>query len=138
MESKGLHANMKKTKFMDSGDGQDVLQKFGNYPCAVCCSGVGRNPILCSHCMLWVHKTYSGITKLLVEDWNYICPRCKGESRPIDGRIVTEVDVNGTMLDVEATFCYLGDMLCSGEAVTVPLLPDDVWPGESPGNSCLS
>ena len=27
---------------------------------------------------------------------------------------MTEVDINGTMLDVEATFCYLGDMLCSG------------------------
>ena len=26
---------------------------------------------------------------------------------------VTEVDVNSTMLDVEATFCYLGDMLRS-------------------------
>ena len=50
----------------------------------------------------------------LVADPNYICPRCKDESWPIDGRIMTEVDVDGTMLDVEATFCYLGDMLCSG------------------------
>ena len=65
--------------------------------------------------MLWVHKTCSGITKWQVGDSNYICPRCKGESRPIDDRIVTEVVVDGTMLDVEATFCYLGDMLCSGE-----------------------
>ena len=24
------------------------------------------------------------------------------------------LDINGTMLDVKATFCYLGDMLCSG------------------------
>ena len=53
----------------------------------------------------------SGITKRL--DPNYNCLRCKGESRPIDGRTVTEVDVDSTMLDVEATFCYLGDMLCS-------------------------
>ena len=88
--------------------------------------------------MLWVHKTCSGITKQLVRDPNYICPRCKGESWPIDGRTVTEVDVDGTMLDVEATFCYLGDMLCSGGAMTVPLLPNAVWPAESSGNSCLS
>ena len=27
---------------------------------------------------------------------------------------MTEVDVSSTMLDVEATFCYLGDMLCPG------------------------
>ena len=34
-------------------------------------------------------------------------------SWPINGPTVTEVDVDRTMLDVEATFCYLGDMLCS-------------------------
>ena len=69
----------------------------------------------CAHsqCMLWVHKTFSGITKQLVEDPNFICHMCKGESWRIDGRTVTEVDVDGTMLDVETTFCYLGDMLCS-------------------------
>ena len=32
----------------------------------------------------------------------------------MDGRTVTEVDVNGTVSDVETTICYLGDMLCSG------------------------
>ena len=106
---------MKKTKFLVSGDGHDVLQKSGKYPCAVCCSGVGRNSILYSQCILWVHKTCSGITKRLFEDPNYICPRCKGEARPIDGRTVTEVDVDGTMLEMEATFCYLGYMLCSSE-----------------------
>ena len=35
-------------------------------------------------------------------------------SWPIDGRQVSEMDVNYTTLDVEATFCYLGDMLCCG------------------------
>ena len=54
------------------------------------------------------------ITKLKVEDSNYICPRSEEESWPIDSRTITEVDVDGTMLDVEATFCYLGAMLCSG------------------------
>ena len=29
---------------------------------------------------------------------------------------MTEADVEGNMLDVEATFCYLSDMLCSGGA----------------------
>ena len=27
---------------------------------------------------------------------------------------MTQVDVEGSKLDVGATFCYLGDMLCSG------------------------
>ena len=80
----------------------------------VCCSGVSRNSILCSQHMLWVHKTCSGITKQLVEDPNYICPRCKDQSQPIDGQTMTEMDEDSAMLDVEASFCYLGDMLCSG------------------------
>ena len=113
METKMLHVNMKKTKFLVSNDDQDVLQKSGKYPCDVCFNSVCRNSILCSQCMLWIHKTRSGITKWLVEDPNYICPRCKGESWSIDSQTVTEVDVDGTMIGVEATFCYLGDMLCS-------------------------
>ena len=27
---------------------------------------------------------------------------------------MTQIDAEGTKLDVESTFCYLGDMLCSG------------------------
>ena len=76
MESKGFCTNMKNTKFLASGDDQYVLQNSGKYPCATCCSGVGRNSILCSQCMLWVLKTCSGIIKRLVEDPTYICPRC--------------------------------------------------------------
>ena len=64
--------------------------------------------------MFWIHKKCSGTTKRLVGDENYVYPRCKGEYWPIHGQTVTEVDVNGTLLEVEATFCYLGDMLCSG------------------------
>ena len=33
---------------------------------------------------------------------------------PIDNRPVTQVDVDGTLLDVESDFCYLGDLLCAG------------------------
>ena len=76
-----------------------------------CCCGIGRNSILCTQCMLWVYMTCSGKTKWLVEDPNYICPQCKGESWPIDGRSVTEMDIDGTMLDVEFSFWYLVDML---------------------------
>ena len=114
MESKGLRVNMKKTKIMVSGIGLDVLKDSGRYPCAVCRSGVGNNSIECSQCKMWVHKKCSGITRPLVADPDYVCPRCRGEARPIDGRSITHVDIDGTMLDVEATFCYLGDMLSAG------------------------
>ena len=76
MENKGLHVNMKKTKFMVLSVDLDVLQtkfmivsvdldalkKSGKYPCAVCYKGVGSNSIKSSQCKLWVHKKCTGIT----------------------------------------------------------------------------
>ena len=69
--------------------------------------------------MLTVHavsqQVVQGITKRLLVDPNYmyVCRRCNGEARSIDDRTVTEMGIDGTMLDMGATFCYLGDMLCS-------------------------
>ena len=61
MENRGLRVNMKKTKFMISGAGLDVLRDSDAFLCAVCRSGVGANSISCSKCKLWVHKKCSGI-----------------------------------------------------------------------------
>ena len=41
MENRGLRVNVKKTKFMISGAGLDMLHDTGALPCAVCRSGVG-------------------------------------------------------------------------------------------------
>ena len=112
LESKGLRVNMEKTKFMASGVGLDVLRGSGKYPCAVCCSGVGRSSILCSKCNFWVHKKCSGLRRL-VEDPTYECPRCRNEPgvRPMDGRPIKEVNVGDSVLEAVDRFCYLGDML---------------------------
>ena len=104
MESRGFHVNKKKTKFMVCSVDLDVLQKSSNYPCAVCCKGVCNNPIECVQVKLLVNKKCSGITGQLVNVQNYNCRRCKDESRPIDGRPMTQVDVAGTNLGVEDTF----------------------------------
>ena len=69
---------------------------------------------LLSNCPAWVHKKCSGVRGRLAEDPGYVCPRCCDQARPIDNRPVTLVDVDGTQLDVESNFCYLGDMLCAG------------------------
>ena len=136
MESKGIRVNMIKTRFLPSVVGHDVLKKSGKYPCAVCCSSVGDDSIHCSQCMLWVHKRCSGIAKRLLADWNYAWRRCNGNARHINGRTVTEVDVNRTMLDAEAPFCYLFVICCAPFwAVTMPSLPDVLQPGKSSGNS---
>ena len=116
MERKGLRVNMKKTKFMISGIGLGSLEDSGVYPCAVCRSGVGnRNAIQCSQCKLWVHgkKICSGIQGRItaVDPDTYVCLRCSGDARPIDGRPITHVVVDSTRLEVEPSFCYLGNML---------------------------
>ena len=75
MECKGLRVNMKKTKFMVSGPGLDLLRDSVAFPCAVCRSGVGVNYIQCLQCMYWVHKKCSGVRGRLAEDPVYVCPR---------------------------------------------------------------
>ena len=47
MEKKGLRVNAGKTKVMICGTGLDLLQSSGEYPCAVCRTGVGNNSIYC-------------------------------------------------------------------------------------------
>ena len=44
---------------------------------------------------------------------NYVCSRCCGEAHPIDGRYITEVDVDGTLQEIVASLSYLGDTLCA-------------------------
>ena len=114
-----VKGSMLKTKFLVSSIGHDVLKRSGKYPCAV-------------------HKRFSGITERLVADLNYVCPRFDNKAWSIDFRTLIEVDIDCTMLDVEATFCYLGDMLCSGGGCESAVALDGVWPGESSGNTCLS
>ena len=110
MEEKGLTVNAGKTKIMICGMGLDLLQSSGEFPCAVCRTGVGSNSIFCKGCKHWVHKKCSGL-KRLTEDPDYRCTRCKGIARPLDGRPQREVQVGPDKLEVVASFCYLGDML---------------------------
>ena len=64
MEKKGMRVNAGKTKVMICGTGLDLLQSSGEYPCAVCRTGVGNNSIYCNGCKLWVHKKCSGLQRL--------------------------------------------------------------------------
>ena len=50
VEKKGLRVNAGKTKIMICGTGLDLLQSSGQFPCAVCRTGVGSNSILCNGC----------------------------------------------------------------------------------------
>ena len=81
-EKKGLRGNAGKTKIMICGTGLDLLQSPGEFPCAVCRTGVGSNSIFCNGCKHWVHKKCSGL-KPLKKDPDYRCTRCQGTARPL-------------------------------------------------------
>ena len=110
MAKKGLRVNAGKTRIMICGMGLDLLQSSGEFPCAVCRTGVGSNSIFCNGCKHWVHKKCSGL-KHLKKDPDYRCTRCQGTARPLDDRPQKEVQVGPDKLEVVASFCYLGDML---------------------------
>ena len=102
--------------FLTSGIGLDLLKDSGKYPCAVSRKCFGSNSIACFQSKLWVHKKCCGISML----WNTgsqprkFRPRCTGLSRPIDVRPSNVIDVGGTTLNVEPTFCYMGDLCVWG------------------------
>ena len=77
IEKKGLRVNAGKTKIMICGTGLDLLQTSGEFPCAVCHTGVGSNSIFCNGCKHWVHKKCSGL-KGLTKDPDYRCTGCQG------------------------------------------------------------
>ena len=95
MEKKGLRVNAGKTKIMICGMGLDLRQSSGEFPCSVCCTGVGSNSIFCHGCKHWVHKKCSGL-KRLTKDPDYRCTRCQGIAHPLDGRPQREVQVGLT------------------------------------------
>ena len=110
MEKKGLRVNAGKMKVMICGMGLDLLQSSGEFPCAVCRTGVGSNSIFCNGCKHWVHKKCSGL-KHLTKDPDYRCTQCQETARPLDGRPQKEVQVRPDKLEGISPFCYLGDML---------------------------
>ena len=128
MEEKGLRVNAGKTKIMICGTGLDHLQSSGEFPCAVCRTGVGSNSIFCKGCKHWMHKKCSGL-KRLTEDPDYRCTRCQGTACPVDGRPQREVQVGPDNLEVIASFCYLGDMLsaASGCELSITTRVKTAW-----------
>ena len=125
-EAMEKRVNAGKTKIMICGTGLDLLQSSGEYPCAVCRTGVSNNIIYCNGCKLWVHTKCSGLQRLTPNP-DYRCARCMGNARPIDSRPQSEVQVGPDKLEVVASFCYLGDMLSAGGGC-------EMAPGRSSGS----
>ena len=99
MEKKGLRVNAGKTKIMICCTGLDLLQSSGEFPCAVCHTGVGIKSIFCNGCKHWVHKKCSGLMHL-TKDSDYRCTWCQGTAHPLDSRPQKEVQVGLDKLEV--------------------------------------
>ena len=97
-------------KIMFCGTGLDLLQSSGEFPCAVCHTGVGSNSIFCNGFKHLVHKKCNGL-KRLTRDPEYRCTWCEGTARLLDGRPQGDFQVEPDKLEVVASFYYLGDML---------------------------
>ena len=97
-------------KIMICGRCLDFLQSSGEFPCAVCRTGVDSNSIFCNGCKLWIHKKCSGL-KRSTKDPDFRCTWCQGTARSMDGRPQRKVQVGPDKLEVVASFCYLGAML---------------------------
>ena len=82
IEKKGLRVNAGKTKIMICGKGLNLLQSSGEFPSAVCRTGVGSNRFFCNGCK---HKKCSGL-KHLTKYPEYRCTWCQGTAHPLDGR----------------------------------------------------
>ena len=91
--------------------GPGPLAELGEFPCAICCNGVGSNSIFCNVC-----KKSSGL-KSLTKNPDYRCTQCQGIACPLDGKLQREVQVRPDKLEVVASFCYLGDMLSALQVV---------------------
>ena len=111
MKIKGLWVNMKKTKFLVSNIGLDSSRNLASTP--VLSVVVVSATTLWSARSLSCESTKGAVASLSDGGPNYVRPRCNHKAQSIDGRTVTWVDDDKTMIDVEATLCYLGNMLCS-------------------------
>ena len=65
MEEKGLRVKAGKTDIMICGTWFDLVHSSGEFPCAVCRTGVGSNSIFCKGCKHWDHKKCSGLKRLI-------------------------------------------------------------------------
>ena len=98
----------------------DKIILTGKDPCGMCVKGVGTNSIVCGGCSIWVQRICSGILGPLKPDDSFRCKWCRGQTRPVDGRPMTEITVGREKFEVVSSFCYLGDCLSSGGRCELP------------------
>jgi len=79
---------MKKTKLIVTGPGLDVLPDSGVFPCDVYRDGVRSASSGCIR--------DAAVSRAELLQTQTVCPSCRGQTRLIDGRPVTQVEVDNT------------------------------------------
>ena len=95
---------MEKIKIMICGKNLHSLKDSGKHRCGVFGKEVGSSLIFCDGCHSWMHKKCSGFKGRQKADPNYICKRCMGLCRPVDGRPGKHVTLEGIQLDGVESF----------------------------------
>ena len=111
LETRGLKANINKTKILHCMGSIERTGNSGNYPCGVCRTGVGSNSMFCRSCGKWIHRRCSGVRGRLKVASNYVCPKCAAPSEPEKQDSKEVLFEDGTRLEIVDKFCYLGDMI---------------------------
>ena len=67
---------------------------------APCASKTSAKRHFCCGCPTWVHKKCNGISGSLTPDTSFMCKRCTGQGRPVEGKTIIKVTVGKGKLDV--------------------------------------
>ena len=111
LETRGLKVNMDKIKMMVVRSKPAMRPQRSRYPRGVCGKEVRVNSVWCQGCSRSCHRRCSGLRNMNRAGDNYRCAACARGLMAIPW----EVMVNGGMLDVVDSFCYLDDtMSCVG------------------------
>ena len=122
MESKGLRANLAKTKVMISDISQGPTFTSGKHSYEVFCKDISFNSIFCSDSAHWMHRWCSRLSSSLGNVVNFKCRTCLNPFVTHDEDIkVVHDNVDYEVVDQS---CYLGNMVSVGgmaKASTMPM-----------------
>ena len=107
-ESKGMRANLGKTKLMVSGMEEEAFDSNID-PYGVCGTRVKSNSVLCTACCKWVYARCMDKKKVLVYvNKNFVCKKCRSVVKNFKGS-TDEKLCDG--VETVSKFTYLGDRL---------------------------
>ena len=108
LESKGLKANLEKTKVMICGSEGEVIQSRID-PCGICGKRVKVNSVLCAKCDKWIHGRCLKLKKVTPSAPRvFVCSKCV---KATNGAGKVQQEVMCDEVETLKRFCCFGDSL---------------------------